>query len=274
MDRINELNAVFEKAVKEAYEKGLVDGSKTVAQLADKPVETVLAMSRGVILRKVERKFKVGDYVRFYDDHHRTKSGCFYEIVNSKGLYIAEDGYKGFHIHGWGTLYKYDIYEVAFGERERIKSPNQQRYETIQRAREFVEREVEFYSGFQIQFVVNDEKRTVAALIHGVYTKIIHYRGIAKCTPGDVFNADIGKAIALARALEIDIPVEFLKAIQPDEVVVGMRVDIKGNFFPYEAIVVVEGGSRNALDNIRKNPERLRTIIDDTNAIYEGDAHE
>ncbi|MGE7545030.1 hypothetical protein [Sporosarcina newyorkensis] len=116
------------------------------------------------------------------------------------------------------------------------KSPNQQRAELIRRAREFVENIIGKYPNFEMdidrftnqavsaKFHVNAEKRTVVALVHGYFSRKLVCKGIAKCMPGDVFNEWIGKAIALARALEIEVPVEFLEAVQPDKAELGMKI--------------------------------------------------
>src|SRR5690606_20841595 len=81
-----------------------------------------------------------------------------------------------------------------------------------------------------VRFEVNENKRSVTALL---YWKPNHYKkgelkakGIAKCDPSDVFNEHIGKAIALGRALGLDVS-EFEQAVQPNEVVVGMHVFYK-----------------------------------------------
>lgn len=163
---------------------------------------------------------------------------------------------------------------------------NQQRAELIQRAREFVEKEIKDYDGFYFTFVVNDEKRTVVGLVHGVYTEILRYRGIAKCMPGDVFNADIGKAIALAKALQIDIPREFMQAVQPDEIVVGHKIAARrqrGTYYEYDSVTNVTEDKVWGFDNGKKfnaftyknSKDRYGGetvspyILDDTNAKYE-----
>lgn len=76
------------------------------------------------------------------------------------------------------------------------------------------------------EFVVNEEKRTVVALIryNGFPEDDPIAKGIAKCAPTDVFNEHIGKAIALGRAYGLDVS-EFEQAPQPDEVEVGMKVE-------------------------------------------------
>lgn len=71
------------------------------------------------------------------------------------------------------------------------------------------------------EFIVNREKRTVVALVRWRTTEEIREKGIAKCAPDDVFNADIGRAIALRRALGLDVPDEYLNAPKPEGVAVG-----------------------------------------------------
>jgi hypothetical protein len=75
------------------------------------------------------------------------------------------------------------------------------------------------------EFIVNREKRTVVALLRGYNTGVICYRGIAKCHPDDCFNAHIGRAIALRRALGLEVPEAYLNAPQPTEVRVGDVVE-------------------------------------------------
>jgi len=79
--------------------------------------------------------------------------------------------------------------------------------------------EFPFYCGED--FVINKEKRTVVALLRGVESGDVHARGIAKCAPDDCFNVHIGKAIALRRALGLEVPSEYYNAPQPTEVRVG-----------------------------------------------------
>jgi len=78
-----------------------------------------------------------------------------------------------------------------------------------------------FKGGFFVvneEFIVNKEKRTVVCLLKGVESSKVHERGIAKCSPEDVFNVHIGKAIALRRALGLEVPDDYLNAPQPTEV--------------------------------------------------------
>ncbi|KOS00600.1 hypothetical protein AM598_22005, partial [Paenibacillus polymyxa] len=123
-----------------------------------------------------------------------------------------------------------------------LKTPQQRRDEIVERAKADVadlrkykgtpipnddvsfwpltEQPMSYVPLHTVEFVVNRNKRTVVAIIRcncdGHVT-----RGIAKCAPGDVFNAHIGKAIALYRALGLDVPAEYLNVPKPTEVHVG-----------------------------------------------------
>lgn len=129
-----------------------------------------------------------------------------------------------------------------FSQLHKKKTPNQRRADVIQHAKAFVadlERRAEtddrngdgnwLFNGrtTKLTFHVNAEKGVVTALAHGRYGGKLSDKAFAKCHPNDVFNADIGKAIAAGRLYGVDIPSEFTEAPMPTEVVVGMRV--KGN---------------------------------------------
>ncbi|WP_141431948.1 hypothetical protein [Bacillus sp. 03113] len=75
----------------------------------------------------------------------------------------------------------------------------------------------------KVNFEINREKRTVVCYItYDLYGKThTSFRGIAKCGPTDCFNAHIGRAISLRRALGLEVPAEYLSVPQPTEVRVG-----------------------------------------------------
>jgi hypothetical protein len=77
------------------------------------------------------------------------------------------------------------------------------------------------WAGCNVKFAINREKRTVVALMYGRYTNMLYAKGIAKFAPDDCFNVHIGKAIALRRALGLDVPEEYVNAPQPTEAKVG-----------------------------------------------------
>lgn len=106
---------------------------------------------------------------------------------------------------------------------EQVLTNNQKRAAIIEKAKKFVEEQKD-KRGYvtapnqitcTIDFVVNPDKRTVVALLRGIATRNVWSKGIAKCHPHDVFNEHIGKAIALGRALGLDVS-EFEQAVQPD----------------------------------------------------------
>ncbi|WNF07456.1 hypothetical protein [Brevibacillus borstelensis] len=88
---------------------------------------------------------------------------------------------------------------------------------------------------YRVDFVVNRDKRTVVALVrptngYRTFTKggVTLFKGIAKCSPDDVFNAHIGRAIALRRALGLEVPTEYTNAPKPTEVREGDVVKYDG----------------------------------------------
>jgi len=74
---------------------------------------------------------------------------------------------------------------------------------------------------YAVEFVVNKEKRTVVALVKDSYSNKLFERGIAKCAPDDCFNSTLGKAIALYRALGLEVLEDYIYAPQPTEVRIG-----------------------------------------------------
>lgn len=127
-----------------------------------------------------------------------------------------------------------------------LPPPNEQRKAIIAEAKAFVAdilTEVDQQSGWRTTTIPlykkkgrlhvtlqdNQKKRTVVALAYygNLYPqdKEVVGKAIAKCNPSDVFNADIGKAIALGRALGLDVE-RFEKAVQPSEVVVGQSFKV------------------------------------------------
>ncbi|MEK5395987.1 hypothetical protein [Paenibacillus sp. FSL K6-2859] len=79
-------------------------------------------------------------------------------------------------------------------------------------------------------FHVNREKRTVTALVNFGVTleRVPDAKFIAKCSPADVFHADLGKAIALRKALGLAVPTEYTDAPQPEKAEVGTVVLFEG----------------------------------------------
>lgn len=167
---------------------------------------------------------------------------------------------------------------------DKPKTPNELRGEIIEKAKQFVESDEhkDFDGDYHVrvtgigtvcctvEFVVNERKRTVVALLKGITTKKVRARVIAKCNPSDVFNSHIGKAIALGRALGLDVS-EFEQGVQPTTPVSGMYC--KHKMTKNEGELTEFNQPLNHWESNGdiwgSHPSNL-TIINDTNAIYGG----
>lgn len=123
----------------------------------------------------------------------------------------------------------------------------------------------------EIKFEINAEKRTVVALAVFMASGRVVEKAIAKCAPDDVFNADIGKAIAVGRLLGLDVE-RFVNAPKPDKLAVGTYTSCKG-YFARRKTVRVENGRAYDENGMFWYEEISRNIylkdIDDTEAQYE-----
>lgn len=166
---------------------------------------------------------------------------------------------------------------------------NQKRAAIIEKAKKFVEESKNFTGGMtkrkgysysstyyivcDLEFVVNTEKNAVVALLKTQMRGKLVVKGIAKCHPNDVFNEHIGKAIALGRALGLDVS-EFTQAVQPDEVVVGMEIDYReptGEVFRRTVVEFRMTGDKktNSIKFLKNVDTSKYSILSDTNAQYE-----
>ncbi|WP_176523221.1 hypothetical protein [Bacillus sp. CX-1] len=109
------------------------------------------------------------------------------------------------------------------------KTAQERRDEIVEQAKADVERlrtNNRLWRTFDITFDINRESRTVEAVAKKPNSRTAFY-GTAICAPDDCFNIYIGEAIALHRALGLEVPDEYLNAPQPTEVRVG---DVVGSF--------------------------------------------
>lgn len=133
---------------------------------------------------------------------------------------------------------------------------------------------------YTAEFHVNRDKRTVTVLIH--YTNVfgdLRERNVAKftakCSPADVFHAEIGKAIALRKALGLTVPSEYTDAPQPEIAKAGAIIrKVSGAYVgetrviasrpsAYPASYRLTNGMNTAISNC--------AIIDDTDVDYSAD---
>lgn len=220
--------------------------------------------------KTVKRVAKVGERILITNagiSGRHYKNG---DILKVRGIDYDDD----ILVEGFNLQIEHNEYEVII-ENEgviSVKSLNQQRAELIQRAREFVEEQKTSFGGLtrrygydapsdpwsvtDAEFIVNKEKNTVVCLLKKQMNKDVVDKAIAKCHPDEIFNEHIGKAIVLCKALEIDIPDEFMHAVQPDEIVSGMIIDSSGVLF-----AATEHTGRCSFASVA-------TITDDTNAKH------
>lgn len=123
-------------------------------------------------------------------------------------------------------------------------------------------------------YIIDKRKKVVVALLKGVDSGRVRARGIAKTHPNDCFNAHIGKAIALRRALGKEVPNEYLNAPQPTEAKVGdvVRGNGTGNEYTLERRCPKNDGREGKAFTHYKGPfwigTKQVTIIDDTREGY------
>lgn len=177
----------------------------------------------------------------------------------------------------------------AFGT---TQTPNQRRKAVIERAKAFVE-DVErkskdctvrnvgnsFLSEWLTlqEYHVNKEKRVVTVVVrkHRGNNDFLT-KAIARCSPDDVFNVHIGKAIALAKAYGLEVPREFTHAPQP-EIAVGQVVRNEQDFPHAVQGPVSKGDKFTVVSEPPTNTEcgmfsaiaESATIIDDSEALYD-----
>lgn len=263
---LSELSTVFKKAVEEAYQAGR-ENAEQEAQLDEIEVGAIVKYLGG----SKEYWFLISG------ENYRVLKRSIHPHENIPVLQIEDDREgDGYSLIRPDTVHLFEVVETLVIELQDSppKTNNQKRSGLNQRAKEFVE---EYEDDFH--FEVDEEKRTVFA--YSVFREEGRYNsvaGLAVCAPGDVFNADIGKAIALARALNINIPQEFLNAVQPDEVVVGMvtRTLVEGTEEETSKIRDVVSTEVKYIDGRNKVCPKFSNgfyashfkIINDTNAVY------
>ncbi|AXF40292.1 hypothetical protein LEY_78 [Paenibacillus phage Ley] len=248
--------------------------------------------------RQVKRKAKVGETVKIihsYPPYYREKDiAKVCKVIESSGAVLADftlnEDYRG--DGRWLVcLDNYVVFEPIAesneisdikNEMERLtgelatlalrvskleepKSPQEIRDEIVERARAYIgmfdSRAARVYS---TEYIVNRKKKTVVCLLRGAGTKVI--RGIAKCAPGDVFNSHIGRAIALRRALKLEVPTEYLSVPNPTEFKIGdivIRYTWVNTMHPYYTFQIgteTDGKSVLSLDSINS----YCTLIDDS----------
>ncbi|MEC1177648.1 hypothetical protein P9B03_04055 [Metasolibacillus meyeri] len=263
--------------------------SATVSTALDEVAETV--EFNGANYRKVSRKVKHGDLIMFPKVHESWAAitpNKLYPVIDRAGAAgFLDDTNCPINVYG---IYKgYDdvasvvVYERSVAEQTQFypvppapqkPDANVLRAEAIEKAKKLVKR----FEKSLIHFVITDRKViAIEQYKDGSIKGFAH----AKCHPDNVFNLDLGKAIAVGRLKKLDVT-EFENAIQPDGWVVGQIVTVEKDRaehreFIYRVDSVTEQSSNltmlfypggKASADLTGNDIASLPIIDDTNAQY------
>lgn len=118
---------------------------------------------------------------------------------------------------------------------------------------------------YKVSFIINRDKGAIVCLLKGSISNKVIKKGIAKCAPNDCFNVHIGKAIALRRALGLEVPEEYLNAPQPTEVRVGDVVRFIWGDSEFFVVVGQDYANKGEYHiSTANNPRYLDRIIDDS----------
>ncbi|MEK3836485.1 hypothetical protein [Paenibacillus sp. FSL R7-0128] len=128
---------------------------------------------------------------------------------------------------------------------------------------------------YAVRFNVNRDKRTVTALVNRgiVAERVPDAKAIAKAAPDDVFHAEIGKAIALRRALGLEIPGEYTNAPKPEKAEIGAKVYTASRYGTLTVARVTdlreEAVSESCYHSLRRDANLGDPrILDDTDVDY------
>ncbi|ATP95447.1 hypothetical protein CSE15_16505 [Bacillus altitudinis] len=162
-----------------------------------------------------------------------TPAPNLFEMDYDELIALVEDAMKVLRTRSYKNGYdqgRFDAeIEAVHGTYE--KSDQQKRDGVVDKAKEDVkDRTCDDFAVYTYDFIVNAEKRTVVALRKLFENGRVISKGIAKCAPDDCFNAHIGKAIALRRALGLEVPSEYLNVPQPTDVRVGDVVNYRNAY--------------------------------------------
>ncbi|QHZ45850.1 hypothetical protein [Bacillus sp. NSP9.1] len=181
---------------------------------------------------------------------------------------------RAIRLRSYGEGYKQGKFDAdmdATYMRPQEKTAQERRDEIVEQAKADVERLRENnrrLRTFNISLEVNRKARSVEAVAKKPNSRTAFY-GTAICAPDDCFNVHIGKAIALHRALGLEVPDEYLNAPNPTEVRVGDVVECRPLKDIRHVKVVADGEyigtglDKAAISSVAVTC-RLRRIIDDS----------
>ncbi|MHC9080478.1 hypothetical protein [Bacillus altitudinis] len=218
------------------------------------------------------------EYEVIVGEHTATPN--LYEMDYDELIALSDAVMKALRTRSYKNGYDQGRFDVEFEVGTYEKSAQQKRDDIVEKAKVDIEHfkknvgEKLGYSKCHVEFVVNSKKRTVVALVFESYPAGLRRKGIAKCAPNDCFNAHIGKAIALRRALRLTVPAEYLNVPQPTEVRVGDVVRGRTAFRmdTYEETVgEIEGGKYKYIGGDFDYTEDADLVVIDDSRVGEGE---
>ncbi|MCY7861103.1 hypothetical protein MOD67_13840 [Bacillus licheniformis] len=169
----------------------------------------------------------VNNEIKNEEDNGLGKTYAFKPNLDAMGydelIAHGEEVIRAISLRSYGEGYKqgkFDADMEANYMRKPGKTTQERRDEIVEQAKADVERlrtNNRLWRTFDITFDINRESRTVEAVAKKPNSRTAFY-GTAICAPDDCFNIHIGEAIALHRALGLEVPDEYLNAPQPTEV--------------------------------------------------------
>jgi hypothetical protein len=157
------------------------------------------------------RKHTDGQYVRINTvtlGRFGVSTGDILQIVNGgvdgtfdRWINLSKGNSEGLHTSGYITNRNYTIVEPKLKQANII---------AVEAATAELQRVMDANSAYTFHFVVKADKREVTCVRkqNGTATNPI---GVAKCAPNDVFVPEIGKVIAMYRAMGMTVPEKFVK---------------------------------------------------------------
>ena len=228
--------------------------------------------------RKVEREVREGDVVIFRvndtHEHHSTVNKP-YRVVSETIQFRGDSGsvYNVFSADHDRAPETTDVYELI--ESKPLVS-NQQRAKIIEEAKIFIENMKNITGGVtdrkgykyakqqyvcDAEFTVDTESLSVTCKMINQISFEVASKEVYECEQ-TVFNADIGKAIALGRTLGLDVS-KFENAPQPNRRTEGMVMEWRGKKRTItDSFILGETCSFDSEFAI------YGTMVDDTNAEY------
>lgn len=264
-------------------------------------------MANNINVRLTGRKAEVGEYVvitnfrKALPSAYLKYSGSIARVTgsgsspNGVDAQVGNDGQEIFLYHDEYKLLEV-VQEVDFGfSSEPLRMT--ERVHTINAARKFVKDTLDtvfyyhdirrdaniYYNDWvsRTEFVVNEEKRTVVAIVRKKNGNEILTRGVAKCMKEDTFNEDIGKAIALIKAFGLPQDERFFHAPNPEP----KKEYTPGQVIEYHSKCHLRYGEKRSIVEVRCDrlvyddmnyfpftgfSDVLPRIYSDSNAYYEG----